>query len=237
MRDDSPQAAAAKLGLPLSEETQQRLDRYLDLLLETNKQFNLTAITDREVAASRLIAESLAVLPLIPKRAVRLIDIGTGGGVPGMVLAIMRPDLRVDLLDSTKKKVTFLTEAAGTLELSNVRAFHGRAEEFGREPGFRDAYDVAVARAVARLATLSELVLPFVHTGGIAILPKGEAVHDEVAEAEGALSELKGQLLPIHQSEVNDVRFVVLRKQGRTPKLYPRKSGIPSKQPIGVPAA
>lgn len=237
MRNDTPQVAAAKLGLKLDQETQERLDRYLDLLLETNKQFNLTAITDRDVAASRLIAESLALLPLIPNRATRLIDVGSGGGIPGMVLAIMRPGLQVDLLDATKKKVVFLDEAAVALGLTNVRAFHGRAEEFGREPEFRDSYDVAVARAVARLVTLSELVLPFVRTGGIAILPKGEAVYDELAEAEGALAELKGHLLPIHQSEVNDVRFVVLRKQGRTPKPYPRKSGIPSKQPIGVPAA
>lgn len=237
MRDDTPQVAAEKLGLKFDQEKRERLDRYLDLLLETNKQFNLTAITDRDEAASRLIAESLAMLPLIPKRAARLIDVGTGGGIPGIVLAIMRPELQVDLLDSTKKKVAFLDEAAGALGLTNVRAFHGRAEEFGRDPDFRDSYDVAVARAVARLATLSELVLPFVHTGGVAILPKGEAVYDELAEAEGAISELKGHLLPIHQSDVNDVRFVVLRKQGRTPKPYPRKSGIPSKQPIGVPAA
>lgn len=237
MRDDTPQVAAEKLGLELDQETQERLDRYLDLLMETNKQFNLTAITDREIAASRLIAESLAMLPLVPKRAARLVDIGTGGGIPGMVLAIMRPELEVDLLDSTKKKVDFLDEAAGALGLTNVRAFHGRAEEFGREPEFRDSYDVAVARAVARLAILSEFVLPFVRTGGIAILPKGEAVHDEVAEAASALAELKGRLLPIHQSQVNGVRFVVLRKLGRTPKPYPRKSGIPGKQPIGVPAA
>ena len=236
MRNDTPGVAAGKLDIPFDDSTRESLDRYLDLLLETNKQFNLTAITDRDAAASRLIAESMAFLPLIPRQAKRLIDVGTGGGIPGIVLAIMRPDLQVDLLDSTKKKIDFLGEVAKALNLTNVRIFHGRAEDMARERGFRDSYDVAVARAVARLATLAELVLPFVHTGGIAILPKGEAVHDELAEAQEALAELKGHLLRIHQSPVNDVRFVVLRKQGRTPKSYPRKSGIPSKQPIGVPA-
>lgn len=237
MRNDTPEVAAEKLGIPFDDSIRDALDRYLDLLLETNKQFNLTAITDRDAAASRLIAESMAILPVIPKQMRRVIDIGTGGGIPGMILAIIRPDLEIDLLEATKKKVVFLTETAEALGLTNVRAFHGRAEDYGRERGFRDNYDVAVARAVARLATLAELVLPFVHTGGIAILPKGEAVYDELAEAQEALDELKGHLLPIHQSPVNDVRFVVLRKQGRTPKPYPRKSGIPSKQPIGVPAA
>lgn len=228
--------AAATLRVRLDDLALGRFERYLDLLLETNQQFNLTSVTEPGEAESRLLAESLAILPLIPPRARRLVDVGAGGGVPGIPLAIARPALEVHLLDATRKKVDFLGHAAAELGLDNVEAIHGRAEDAGRDPAFREQYDIVVARAVARLPALAELTLPFLKRGGIAILPKGEAVEDEMEDARQAIKTLGGELRPLVHSPVNRARLVVIDKRRSTPAEYPRRPGTPQRHPIGVPA-
>jgi 16S rRNA (guanine527-N7)-methyltransferase len=228
--------ALAALSLNLSQASIDSLRRYGTLLLAANTSINLTAMRDPGEVESRLIAESLAILPLLPAGEARLLDVGSGGGVPGIPLAIARPDLQVDLLDATAKKVDVLAGFARQLGLENVRALHGRAEELARDPAFRGEYAIVVSRAVARLATLAELTLPFLRPGGVAILPKGDGVQDEVIEAAQAISTLGGKLQDVVLSPVNAARFVVIEQSRPAPARYPRRPGIPARQPIGVPA-
>jgi len=193
---------------------------------------NLTRITDPDDAQLRLLADSLELLRRLPDDARTLIDVGSGGGVPGIPLAIARPELRVTLLDATAKKVRFLADAASDIGLGNVRAIQGRAEELGRDPEYRDRFDVATARAVARLATLVELTLPLVRPGGIAILPKGSAAAEELAEADYAIRMLGGRARPIGASNVAGTQVIVIDKRAPTPGQFPRRTGVPNATPL-----
>lgn len=217
-------------GLVLPAETVGQLVRYRDLLLEANLQFNLTAITERDEVDARLIAESLALLPLIPQTATSLLDIGSGGGIPGMPLAIARPDLQVTLLDATAKKVRFLDQTTAALGLSNVTPLWGRAEELAHDRCYRERFDVVTARAVARLTTLVEYALPFARLGGTLIFPKGAGVVEELQEAEYAITTLGGKAMPIHPPAT-----VVMSKVRHTPRAYPRRAGRPVKRPLLAP--
>jgi 16S rRNA (guanine527-N7)-methyltransferase len=214
---------------------QAQLSEYLRLLLDANMRLNLTAISDPAEAEQRLIGESLALLELIPDDAQALIDIGSGGGIPGLPLAIARPHMTVTLLDATRKKVDFLRATADALRLPNITTLNGRAEELSHDRSQRERYDVATARAVARLAVLVELTLPFVRVGGRVLLPKGAAAADELAEAGEAIRILggRGELQLIGQ---NGPHIVVVEKLRPTPTGYPRRTGLPHKRPIGVPA-
>lgn len=220
------------LALPLDDATAVRLASYLDILLETNQVMNLTRITDPDDAQIKLLADSLDLLRFIPDDAHSVIDIGSGGGVPGMPIAIARPDLFVTLVDATAKKVRFLDEAAHKLELTNVEAIQARAEELGRNPKRRERFAVATARAVARLATLAELTLPFVRLGGVAILPKGSAADEELAEAAYAIGMLGGRARGVIQSNVAGTRIVVIDKVRATPAQFPRRTGMPNSRPL-----
>lgn len=219
-----------RLGLALPAETVGQLVRYRELLLEANLQFNLTAITERDEVDERLIAESLALLPLIPQTATSLLDIGSGGGIPGMPLAIARPDLQVTLLDATAKKVRFLDQTTAALGLSNVTPLWGRAEELAHDRRYREQYDVVTARAVARLTTLVEYALPFARLGGTLIFPKGAGVGEELQEAEYAITTLGGKVMPVHPPAT-----VVINKVRHTPQAYPRRAGRPVKRPLLAP--
>lgn len=210
----------------------ERLARYLDLVLATNRVMNLTRITDPDEAQIRLLADSLDLLRLIPSDARSVIDVGSGGGVPGLPLAIARPDLSVTLLDATAKKVRFLRDTAHAIGLDNVVAIQGRAEEIGRDEEHRERYDVATARAVARLATLAELTLPFVRPRGAAILPKGAAVEVELGEANYAIRMLGGRARPIIDGNVEGTRIIVIDKLKPTPEQYPRRTGVPNSSPL-----
>lgn len=222
-------------GATLSATQRAQLTEYLRLLLDATQRLNLTAITDPAEAEQRLIGESLALLEFLPGDASSLIDIGSGGGIPGLPLAIARPQLNVTLLDATRKKVDFLRSTAEELGLRNIATLNGRAEELAQDRGRRERYDVATARAVARLAVLVELTLPFVRVGGRVLLPKGAAAADELAEAAEAIRTLggHGELLPAGAGEL---RVIVIEKRRPTPTGYPRRTGLPHKRPIGVPA-
>ncbi len=224
------------LGLTIPNEQRRQLTLYRDLLLEKNQRLNLTGVRDIEGADSRLIAESIAIRPLLPWNSGKLLDVGSGGGVPGIPLAIIMPQFQVDLLDATSKKVEALRSICVQLGLRNTRVILGRAEELGHNPQMRGGYTVVTARAVARLATLVEYTLPFLEPDGMAILPKGESVIDEVSEAEQAMKTLGGRLTDVFRSPVNGARFVIIEQDRPSPSEYPRRTGIPSREPIGVPA-
>ena len=226
------QAEARRLGVDLDATALGHLDRYRQLLLAANAQFNLTRITDPDDVELRLLADSLALAPLIPDTAGSLLDIGSGGGVPGLPLAIVRPELRVVLLDATAKKVRFLAETAQELGLDQVEALHGRAEELARNAKHRERYDVVTARAVARLVTLVELALPFVARGGRVILPKGSAAREELIEATYAIGLLGGRALPELAQPIEGTQVVVIEKRKPTPANYPRRTGLPNKEPL-----
>ncbi|MGB3330625.1 MAG: 16S rRNA (guanine(527)-N(7))-methyltransferase RsmG [Thermomicrobiales bacterium] len=217
------------------------LAQYRDLLHERNQRVNLTAVRDFPGIERRLIQESLRLLPALASRVSagdRVLDIGTGGGLPGMVLAIARPDLSFTLMDATGKKVQFLTDAVAAMGLANVHPLHGRAEEIARNGRYRGQFRVAVARAVSSLPALIELGLPFVALGGYLVLPKGIDLNEElqVAERAGALvggRVVEASILPEAGSSV-ETRLVVIEKVAPTPKTYPRRTGLPTHAPLGL---
>lgn len=240
-------AASPEVGSPA---IRALLTRYRDLLLEWNTRHNLTALKTPAEVDTRLIAESLRLLPVIdefiaatahpPDRPLRLIDIGTGAGVPGLVLAIARPDLDVTLVEATGKKVAFLKHVITELGLKNVQAIHARAEDIAHDPAYREQFDLATARAVGTLPTLVELALPFLRIGGWALFPKGPELGTELAEGKRAAQRLGGRVLRADllppdpaQPDLPVTRLVVVAKLSRTPDRYPRRAGIPAKEPLG----
>jgi 16S rRNA (guanine527-N7)-methyltransferase len=223
---------ADRLGVLLDAEAVERFQQYRDLLLAANERFNLTRITDPDEVELRLFADSLSLLPFVPPNARRLLDIGSGGGVPGLALAIARPKLPVTLLDATAKKVRFLAETADALGLDNVTAIQGRAEELARDRRHRERYDAVTARAVARLVTLVELALPFLVVGGRAILPKGSAAAEELDEARYAIGLLGGRAQPLIETDIEGTTLIVIDKRKPTPTGYPRNTGVPNKSPL-----
>ena len=225
-------AHADRLGVTLDAKAVARFKRYRDLLLAANERFNLTRITDPDDVEVRLFADSLSLLPHVPDQASRLLDIGSGGGVPGLALAIARPDLSMTLLDATAKKTRFLTETADALGLLNVAAIQGRAEEIARDRNHRERYDAVTARAVARLVTLVELTLPFLRVGGLAVLPKGSAASQELDEARYAIGLLGGRARPLIETDIEGTTLVVVDKRKPTPAAYPRNTGVPNKSPL-----
>lgn len=227
-------AAAAELGIAFEPGEVEKLGRFLGLLLYANTRMNLTAIKDPAEAWTRHILDSLTLMaPLaeLPEGAT-LIDIGTGGGVPGVPLAIVRPDLRFTLLDSTAKKTAFVRAVVDVLGVEHGKTITARAEEAGRFPQYRDTFDAAIARAVGPMATIAELATPFVKPGGVALLIKGEKAGEELAEAKAAL-----HLLLSHHAgtvETPTGRIVILEKMRPTPKAYPRGNGEPKRRPLGA---
>ena len=215
------------------------LTRFRDLLLAANATLNLTAVRDAEVIERRHIAESLALLQALEEAGrlppgARLIDVGSGGGLPGIPLAIARPDLSVTLLEATGKKAAFLEQAARTLALTNVRVIAARAEEAAHDPAEREAYDLATARAVAPLAALLELTLPFVRVGGALAAVKGSRAEEEIAGAAGALRRCGGGAvasLPL-AAEAPNLRLLLVPKVAPTPPELPRRPGMPVKRPL-----
>jgi 16S rRNA (guanine527-N7)-methyltransferase len=226
----------------LSDTQREQLHRYRDLLLERNARTNLTAIRDPEGVDRRLIAESLRLLPALDDATTagdEAIDIGTGGGIPGMPLAIARPDLRWTLVDATAKKVAFLRDVIAELTLSNVVLYHGRIEELAHESHLRARYHVLTARAVSSLPALLELGLPMIRTGGTLLLPKGPDIAVELAAARQAAGMLGGRIvshdpLPDAGTDV-ETTLVVVSKERDTPGAYPRRAGMPARSPLGMP--
>lgn len=231
------QAGLERLGVAADGVTLDRLARYHALLTEWNARIDLTAVLEPEEMVDRHYLDSAAplALDLIPQGA-RVIDVGTGAGLPGIPLCILRPDLRVTLLDAQRKRVTFLQAAIEALDLP-AQAVHMRAEDAARDEARREAYDVAVSRAVAATPTLLELTLPFVRVGGRAIAWKGPGLQAELEQARRAAHLLGGALEGVLDAPVpgRDWQHVLLvcAKRQKTARQYPRRAGLPGKNPLG----
>lgn len=226
---------AASYGTQLDDTALSRFDTYAQLLIEWNEKINLTTITEPEEIVYKHFLDS--ILPLyyveIPEGA-SLIDVGTGAGFPGLPLLIARPDLKVTLLDGTRKRLNVIQDIADHLELEPVLV-HGRAEEKGRDPKYREKFDFATARAVSGLRTLSEYCLPFIRVNGMFLALKGPAADEELAEADHAISVLGGYAEEpiVYDLEGRGERSLVLiTKEERTPKQYPRPAGQMKKKPL-----
>jgi len=232
-------AGAIKLGLQLNPSQLDQFRIYWEELVDWNRRLNLTAITDYEEVQIKHFLDSLTVTLAWPqpKGSLRLIDIGTGAGLPGIPLKILRPDIRLVLLEATAKKASFLHHLTDRLGLDNVEIVVARAEEAAHKPQYRERFDLVLSRAVAPLPTLVELTLPFNTTGGRLVAQKKGAIQAEVNQAKKAISLLGGKLRELKRvdpAEFADERWlVVIDKIGPTPEPYPRRPGIPAKRPLG----
>ncbi|MFA6076310.1 MAG: 16S rRNA (guanine(527)-N(7))-methyltransferase RsmG [Negativicutes bacterium] len=232
-------ASCIEYGIELTDKQLQQFNRYYELLIEWNEKINLTAITEPADVAVKHFVDSLTVAELLPttnNQPLCLIDVGSGAGFPGIPLKIIYPQLKLTLLDSLNKRLKFLQTIIDELELTDVILIHGRAEEVGRAKNQRECYDIAVARAVARLNVLCELCLPFVKRQGLFIAQKGAAANNELLEAEQAIKLLGGkfeQSVEVKLPGLNDLRsLIVIKKIKNTPDAYPRQAGTPERKPL-----
>ncbi len=229
--------ASSLFAVELSPAQLAQFERLTALLLEWNGRMSLTAIAEPSQIERLHYLDSLSLAQVESQwRGQRLIDVGTGAGFPGLALAIAFPQLRLTLLDSTAKKLRFVDAAADELGLGNVRTLHARAEDAGRQAPHRESYDIVVARAVTRLPTLIEYCLPLAEPGGKVIAMKGASAFDETAQAANAITRLGGELFSIDEVQLPGLDkpryLVVIDKIEPTPRRFPRRAGIPSRQPI-----
>ena len=222
--------------------------RQLDMLMEYylnledwNRRMNLTAINGLDDVCTRHFVDSLSIVKCIPKeeleKGLSVIDVGTGAGFPGMVLAIAFPGCRITLADSLNKRIRFLDDTIEKLGLTNVLTVHGRAEDLGASAAYREKFDLAVSRAVSSLPVLLEYCLPFVRTGGRFAAYKGEKLEAELAVSSKAIKVLGGTVRDRVSFELPGTDYfrelLVVEKTSATPARYPRKAGTPSASPIG----
>ncbi|MBX3052799.1 MAG: 16S rRNA (guanine(527)-N(7))-methyltransferase RsmG [Caldilineaceae bacterium] len=233
-----------QLGIVLSEKQIGQFSLYFDLLAEWNQKMNLTAIDDLAGVQTKHFLDSLVGLPLIQEEMGEgkatpqwAIDVGSGAGFPGLPLKIACPDMKLVLLDGTGKKVRFLEEVVAALKLSQVEVVQGRAEEVGHNERYRGKFDLVVARAVARLNTLVEYLIPFARQGGFVVTYKGPGAAEEFMEARKAIDLLGGEVARFAPVQVplleEERRILLIKKQRRTPAQYPRGQGLPRKSPLG----
>ena len=256
-------------GINLDDDKIKKLVIFYDELIEKNKVMNLTAITDFEDVCRKHFLDSLSIVRLNDIKGfecfnnngfvneIKLLDVGCGAGFPGLVIAIAFPDINVTLLDSLNKRINFLNEMIKKLALANCETVHSRAEDAAKNVNYREAFDIAVSRAVANLSTLSEYCIPFVKIGGCFTAYKSEKIKTESEEAQNAIKLLGGKyetedrfiikndsIIDYDNIELNDTEYdnenedrcfrdlYVIRKINTTPRKYPRKAGLPSKEPL-----
>ncbi len=209
--------------------------KYKDLMLEWNKKVNLTSIEDEREIIIKHYLDSFSILPYIKDENLRVIDVGSGAGFPGIPIKIAYSRINVVLLDSLDKRLKFLNEVIKTLQLKDIRTVHGRAEDFGVMNDFREKFDVSVARAVSSLPVILEYCLPFVKVGGIFIAMKGSNI-GELEQGKKALDILGGEIESVSEIALpfSDIRrnIIIIKKLRQTPTRYPRKAGKPSKEPL-----
>lgn len=226
---------AKEIDIEFNEEQIEKFYKYMQLLLEWNEKINLTAITDPKEIILKHFIDSLTILKYIKKGA-KVIDVGTGAGFPGIPLKILRDDINLTLLDSLNKRINFLKLVIDELKLKNVDTIHGRAEKIGKNKRYRESFDISFSRAVANLSTLSEYLIPLVKIGGISISMKGSEIKEEIEKSKKAITLLGGNINKIDFFELpqSDIKrnLIIIEKEKSTPAKFPRKPGLPSKEPI-----
>ncbi|MCM1283376.1 MAG: 16S rRNA (guanine(527)-N(7))-methyltransferase RsmG [Muribaculaceae bacterium] len=226
----------AEYNLSLSELQLNQFETYYKLLIETNQVMNLTAITEWDEVLEKHFLDSLAIAMVREDlhQGLKVMDMGTGAGFPGIPLKIVFPELEITLSDSLNKRVIFLQKVIEELKLKNISAIHSRAENLAKELAYREKYDLLVSRAVANLSTLAEYCLPFVRSGGEFISYKSGDCDEEVAAAEKAVHILGGNIREVKKFQLGESgrAFVIIDKVRATPKKFPRKAGTPSKEPL-----
>ena len=226
-----------ELSIVLNDKQIQQFEQYYNILVEWNKVMNLTAITEYEEVVEKHFLDSLTIVNAIQMEKIEtLIDVGTGAGFPGIPLKIAFPHLKVTLLDSLNKRIKFLNEVIDLLELNDIKAIHGRAEDYAKQAEYREQYDICVSRAVANLATLSEYCLPYVKVDGLFVPYKSGEIDEELKSSEKAVSILGGKVEEVVKFQLpgTDIgrSFVKIHKIKETKKKYPRKAGMPTKEPL-----
>lgn len=227
----------SSIGISLDDKQITQFMKYYELLVEWNGFMNLTAITEFDDVCLKHFVDSLSLCKVVDcNKKLNVIDVGTGAGFPGIPLKIAFPELEITLLDSLGKRVKFLDEVISQLGLSGISAIHGRAEDYAKPDKLREHFDVCVSRAVANLSTLSEYCLPYVKKGGCFVSYKSEKVQEESEKAKRAIQILGGKVEKQEEFTLPDSdiyrNLFVIRKVDITPKKYPRKAGLPSKEPI-----
>lgn len=227
---------AKRHDIELSDEQILQLDVFRCLLLERNKMVNLTSITESEDFAKKHVIDSLMIIKHIEiDHEAKIMDVGTGPGIPGLILKIYRPDIKLSLLESVRKKTDFIRDVIGKMNIPDVQVINGRAEEAGHDIKHRESYDIVVARAVSSLNSLLELCLPFAKLGGIFIAMKGGLPQQEIELSQKALKILGGKIVKCQEyilDEGSKRNLIIISKEQNCPAKYPRRPGIPGKNPL-----
>lgn len=226
-----------ELNIQINEIQKKQFNTFYSMLVEWNKVMNLTGITEYEEVIEKHFVDSLSIVNIFDLSEINtVIDVGTGAGFPGIPLKIAFPHLKITLLDSLNKRIHFLDSVIDELKLDGIYTIHGRAEDFAKKDDYRERYDLCVSRAVANLSTLSEYCLPYIRVGGMFISYKSGDVDDEVLESKKAISILGGKLDNVVKFQLpgTDINrsFIKIEKIKNTGKKYPRKAGLPSKEPL-----
>lgn len=224
-------------GVTLTDKQIEQFEKYYELLVEWNKVMNLTGITEFDEVMQKHFVDSAAAAKYVEMEKVNsLIDVGTGAGFPGIPLKILYPHLQVTLLDSLNKRIKFLEEVVDNLGLTGIETVHGRAEDAAKKAEYREQFDLSVSRAVANLASLTEYCLPFVKVGGKFVSYKSVSVDEEITQSKKAVYVLGGEIGKVEKFNLpeSDMEraLVIVEKKRSTPKKYPRKAGMPTKEPL-----
>lgn len=226
---------AKKVNIEIDDKKEEQFYNYMKLLLEWNEKINLTAITEQNDIILKHFIDSITINKYI-EQSNSIIDIGTGAGFPGIPLKIMNQNKKITLVDSLNKRINFLNEVCKEISLENIQCIHARAEELASDLEYRENYETVVSRAVARLNVLTEYMLPFVKKGGLCICMKGPNIDGELEDAKNAIKVLGGKIKSVESFFLPDSdierNVIIIEKVAETPKKYPRKAGLPSKQPI-----
>lgn len=224
-------------GIELTDKQLKQFDVYFQMLVDWNEKVNLTALTAKEDVYLKHFYDSItAVFYYDFTKDLHICDVGAGAGFPSIPIKICFPHLKITIIDSLNKRIGFLNRLATELEIDDVYFHHGRAEDFGSDPVFREKFDIVMARAVARMSVLSELCLPFSQKDGVFIAMKGAQANEELADSKKALKVLGGKINDIHTftlpKEDSERSIIIIDKKTKTPKKYPRKAGTPNRKPI-----